>query len=122
MREHHATLQAEFEAHGPAWPERTVAMGEAGLTDQTGKAPTVRTAMQTWYRVTSAMKKPKRAARIAPAPSTPEPAAVKPSPAPAVAKPMPPPVIGADATEPADFDFKFAGGLKDWTKKPAGPG
>ena len=112
MREHHAVLRAEFELHGPQWAERVVAMGEAGLTDQTGKAATLRTAKQTWYRVCEDLKGARRkrvtkvvvksAPESTPTPTTPS---------------QPPPAIVADVpAEPAQKPkFRFAGGYKDWT-------
>ena len=57
MRDHHAILTAEFDANGPRWSERSKAMGDAGLTDGAGKPPTIRTVMQTWYRVCLEMER-----------------------------------------------------------------
>ena len=58
MMEHHATLSAEFARNGPQWSTRVVTMGEVGLLDAAGKKPTLRTAMQTWYRVCKALGAP----------------------------------------------------------------
>jgi hypothetical protein len=58
MMEHHATLSAEFAANGPQWETRVPAMGEVGLVDANGKPPSLRTAMQTWYRVCRALDAP----------------------------------------------------------------
>ena len=115
MQEHHAALKAEFETRGPQWAERTRAMAEAGLVDGDGDPPTQRTAMQTWYRVC-------RAERLK-GPPTPAMAGTLPPPAVAKLPPKPAPTPPAASTPEADasapdFDFKFAGGLKDWSSKP----
>ena len=115
MQEHHAALKAEFETRGPQWAERTRAMAEAGLVDGDGDPPTQRTAMQTWYRVCRA-ERLKRPSAPAMAGTLPPPAVSKLPPKPT---PTPPPASAphADASAP-DIDFKFAGGLKDWSSKP----
>lgn len=115
MQEHHATLKAEFEARGPQWAERTRAMAEAGLVDGDGDPPTQRTAMQTWYRVCRAERRK--------AGSTPAAAGTLASPGvskqPSKPAPTPPPIAAPDSGADApDFEFKFAGGLKDWSGKP----
>ncbi len=121
MQEHYSTLKAEFETRGPQWEERAVAMAEAGLRDGTNKEPTQRTAMQTWYRVCRAQK---RRGSISPPSAETTPLPLPPSTkrpnrpvASTIASPPPVAAPGDDADSP-DFDFRFAGGLKDWTKKP----
>jgi hypothetical protein len=51
MRRHHADLSAAFSEAGPNWAALTLALGKEGLTDRTGKPPTIRTAQRTWYEV-----------------------------------------------------------------------
>jgi hypothetical protein len=58
MRENHAALSAEFAENGPQWATRVPAMAEVGLVDAAGQAPSIRTAMQTWYRVCRAVGAP----------------------------------------------------------------
>ena len=115
MREHHDALQAEFNLHGPQWAERAVAMGDAGLTDQTGKRPSVRNAMQTWYRVCEDLKgkgRRKRGKLLASKTTLEAPPTQKTS-------NQILPVITIEADEPEEEEFKlvFAGGPKVFTKK-----
>ena len=107
MREHHATLQAEFEANGPQWAARAKAMADAGLLDGAGEKPTQRTAMQTWYRVCREQRQKR----------TPAPTAANAEPLPSRAKP-PPSVDSDDQVQPSGFEFRFAGGPKIWDRKP----
>jgi hypothetical protein len=51
LREHHAAISYEFSLHGAQWAKRVEVLAELGLTDRTGKPPTVQRAQKTWYRV-----------------------------------------------------------------------
>jgi hypothetical protein len=81
MLEHHAAIKAEFEKNGPQWEARVEAMGNAGLTDRTGKPATKRVAQNTWYSVCRAVegKRPSKAA-AAPAEVTPQALSASPPP------------------------------------------
>jgi hypothetical protein len=81
MMENHATLSAEFVTNGPQWATRVPAMGDVGLVDATGQPPSIRTAMQTWYRVCRAMDAPSSKRKVKP-PSVPPPSLPPPHAAP----------------------------------------
>jgi hypothetical protein len=51
MRARHDALAASMEADGVAWARITETLREAGLTDGTGKPPTVSRVRTTWYHV-----------------------------------------------------------------------
>ncbi len=78
MRDNHAALSAEFAKNGPQWAIRVPAMVEIGLVDAAGQPPSIRTAMQTWYRVCRAMGTPSPRRQASPQP----PAPVRPQPPP----------------------------------------
>lgn len=114
MRDNREALAADIARNGAQWAERARLMGEAGLLDRTGKPPTVRGAMQTWYRVCDEAERkgatPAAAGGTSPAPSIP-PAPGKGAPTPRPFDPAP----VADTDNP--YGFRTAGGVKDWTKK-----
>jgi hypothetical protein len=95
MLAHYDALKAEFENNGPQWPARVQAMAEAGLTDQTGKAASLRVARNTWYSVCRAAEssppKPAKTSRM-PVPTFAT-ASVRPAPAAKLAQPV---VVTAD--------------------------
>lgn len=106
MRDNREALAADFARNGPQWAERAKLMGEAGLLDRMGKPPTVRGAMQTWYRVCLDTKGTELT-----------PAAVAAQSPPLVPRETTPPPRPPDPAPIADTDnpygFRTAGGVKD---------
>lgn len=69
MYKRHDALVARFEKRrrdglgGPNWPALVAEFVALGLTDATGKPPTLRGAQQTWYRVVRDVKRARGAAK-----------------------------------------------------------
>ena len=110
MRENHEALSQAFKRDGPHWVARTEAIRQAGLTDQSGKPPTMRTAQKTWYNLCRDLRNEGEAEMARRSES-----------APVLASAVPPEPITADPhVMPADdnpYGFRPAGGVKKWTKK-----
>lgn len=51
MRRNRVHMARQIARKGADWAELAAALGEAGLKDRTGKAPSAATVKQTWYRV-----------------------------------------------------------------------
>lgn len=114
---HHDALRDELGAPDlrGQWDRVAAALAGRGLTDGSGKAPTARTARETWWKVRRA--RAARGAEAAPEPLAP-PAPVRATPPP---RPPPVPVEAEDELPPLDGPYTFRlASPKGWT--PGGGG